>query len=70
MDEMHIKSNFTKDLIVKAVRRIIRSKLGIDAKIDLGDIDVSIGDQTADVSLSLHGSVNKSELFKVITSLL
>lgn len=70
MDEMNIKSNFTKDLIAKAICKIVKSKLGIEAKLDLGDLVVRIGDTDAIVMLSLGATVPKSELPKIMSKVL
>ena len=70
MDEMLIQSNFTKSIIVKLITKLLKSKLGIDPKIDLGDIHVVIGEKTADINLSLNAKVDKGELFKAVSKVM
>ena len=64
---MHIESDWTKAIITKIVTKIIKSKAGINSKIDLGNIDVEVHDGEVEVSLSAKAKIPKSELFKMLT---
>lgn len=70
MDEMTIKTSWTKALIAKIIRKIIKDKLGIEAILDLGDISVGIGEKTADVHISLDAKIDKNELGKLLNGLM
>lgn len=67
MDEMIIKSSWTKAILTKIICKLIKDKLGIDSKIDLGDISVCVGDKTVDIHLSLDAKVDKDKLFRKVT---
>lgn len=70
MDEMKIQSDWTKAIITKIIGKLIKSKLGVDPKINLGDIYVSIGETNAEIAFAGSVTVEKSELYGLIKKLL
>ena len=70
MDEMHIKTLFTKKIITKIIYRLLESKLGITPNIDLGDIDIFIGEENVDVGLSFTVRMKKSQVGEMVSKLM
>lgn len=65
MDTMTIESAFTRGLISSFLTKMIRKKTGIDARLSLRNLHVSISDE-AKVSIELDASMKKEELAKLM----
>lgn len=66
MDEMKIVSGFTRGIISKLVKVLLRKKLGYDIDIQLNKIDVTIVDGKSHVHLDLDAELEKEELLKLL----
>lgn len=63
---MKIVSGFTRGIISKLVRVLLRKKLGYDIDIQLNKIDVTIVDGKPHVHLDLDAELEKEELLKLL----
>lgn len=63
---MKIVSGFTRGIISKLVRVLLRKKLGYDIDIQLNKIDVTIVDGKSHVHLDLDAELEKEELLKLL----
>ena len=66
MDEMKIVSKFTRNLISKLIKMMLRKKLGYNVDIQLNEMNVTIIDGKAHVHLSADAELEKNELMKII----
>lgn len=70
MDELKIVSMFTKGLLSKLLRRIIRKNTGYDVDIKLNDISVTVDDGRTHVHLDIDAELEKDELIKIVKSMM
>ncbi len=66
MDEMTIKSSFTRAIISKLLNRMVKKNLGYDASIILNGLTVRITDEKAYVHVDADATVSKDELTKIL----
>lgn len=66
MDEMNITSDWTKLVITKIVKKIVKDKIGANPEINLGDVYVRIGDANIEVSFAANVKVGKSEVYELL----
>lgn len=66
MDEMNITSDWTKLVITKIVKKIVKDKIGANPEINLGDVHVRIGDANIEVSFAANVKVGKSEVYELL----
>lgn len=66
MDEMTIKSSFTRAIISKLLNRMVKKNLGYDANIILNGLTVRITDEKAYVHMDADATVSKDELTKIL----
>lgn len=66
MDEMKVGSKFTKNMISKLVRSILRKKFGYDIDIQLNEMNVTITDGKIHVHLNADAGLETSELMKIL----
>lgn len=69
MDEMKIVSGFTKGIVSKIVRMVLRKKMGCDANILLNELNVSINDGKTHIHLDLDAELEKEELLKLLKNI-
>ena len=62
MDEMKINSAFTKNLIAKFVKSVLKKKLGCEIDIQLNGLTAAITDGTAHVHLDVDAELSKGTL--------
>ena len=65
MDEMKINSAFTKNLIAKFVKSVLKKKLGCEID-QLNGLTAAITDGTAHVHLDVDAELSKGELLKIL----
>jgi len=70
MDEVKISTGFMKSLIAKAVRKVIKDKIGITVDITLNDIYVSHDDKGAHVRLNAAADMSQSEFAKITATIM
>lgn len=66
MDEVKIVSGFTKGLISKLLRTVLRKKTGCDVNLQLNDFNIAISDGKTHVHLDLDAELEKDELIKLL----
>jgi hypothetical protein len=62
MDEMKIVSKFTRGLISKILQRVIAKKTGCNTNIQLNEVTVNIGDNTAHIHVNIDADISKLDL--------
>lgn len=70
MDELKIVSMFTKGLLSKLLRRIIRKNTGYDVGVQLNDISITVDDGKTHVHLDIDAELEKDELIKIVKSMM
>lgn len=63
---MKIVSKFTRTVISKLARMMLRKKLGYDIDIQLNEMNVTIVDGKAHVHLNVDAELDKDELMKIL----
>lgn len=68
MDELKIKTKFSKTIIRMILNKVIKKKLGITPNITIDDLEVSIPekDDSVHIQLSVDAIIPKNELFHLI----
>ena len=66
MDEVKIVSGFTKGLISKLLRTVLRKKTGCDVNLQLNDFNITISDGKTRVHLDLDAELEKDEIIKLL----
>lgn len=66
MDELKIVSGFTRGMLSKLVRMLLRKKLGYDINIQLNDVKATIIEEKAHVHLDMDADLSKEELTKIL----
>ena len=65
MDVLKIKTKFMQNILSKIVETLIQKKTGYKIKIQLKDIDMTITEDNAHISLNAEADININELKKV-----
>ena len=68
MDEVKIVTDFTRGLMSKLVRKMIRKKTGYDMDIVLNKMNVTVNDGKTHVHLDLDAELSKEELVRFLKS--
>lgn len=63
---MKIVSGFTKGLISKLLRTVLRKKTGCDVNLQLNDFNITISDGKTRVHLDLDAELEKDEIIKLL----
>lgn len=63
---MKIVSKFTRAVLSKLARMMLRKKLGYDIDIQLNEMNVTIVDGKAHVHLNVDAELDKDELMKIL----
>lgn len=66
MDELSIVSGFTKGIVSKLLRMVIRKKLDCDVELQLHDLRIAIQDGKARLHVDLDAELEKEELMKLL----
>ena len=69
MDEMKITSAFTRNIVSKLIRGVIKKKTGYDIDIRLSDFSTTIIDGKTHVHLDVDAELEKSELIKILKTI-
>ena len=69
MDEMRIVSKFTRGIISKAIKMIIRKKTGYNIDIQLNETVTTVSDGKAHLHLDVDAELNKDELMSILKSI-
>ena len=65
MDVLKIKTKFIQNILSKIIETLIQKKTGYKIKIQLKDIDMTITEDNAHISLNAEADMNINELKKV-----
>lgn len=66
MDEMKIGSKFTRTIVSKLIRMLLRKKFGYDVDIQLNEMAVTIIDGKVHLHLNGDAELEKDELVKIL----
>ncbi len=62
MDEMRISTGFMKGLVAKALKKVIRSKFGVDVDVLLNELYISNDNNKATVHLNINAEMSSKAL--------
>ena len=65
MDVLKIKTKFMQNILSKIIETLIQKKTGYKIKIQLKDIDMTITEDNAHISLNAEADMNINELKRV-----
>lgn len=66
MDEMKIISKFTRNMISKILKVMLKKKSGYNVDIQINDVNVTINEGKTHVHLDVDAELDKDELMKLI----
>lgn len=69
MDEMRIVSKFTRGIISKAIKMIIRKKTGYNIDIQLNEAITTISDGKPHLHLDVDAELDKDDLMSILKSI-
>lgn len=69
MDEMRIVSKFTRGIISKAIKMVIRNKTGYNIDIQLNEAITTISDGKTHLHLDVDVELDKDELMSILKSI-
>lgn len=69
MDEMRIVSKFTRGIISKAIKMVIRNKTGYSIDIQLNEAITTISDGKTHLHLDVDAELDKDELMSILKSI-
>ena len=69
MDEMRIVSKFTRGIISKAIKMVIRNKTGYNIDIQLNEAITTISDGKTHLHLDVDAELDKDELMSILMSI-
>ena len=68
MDKLIINSNFTRGIITKLIKKLMKKKFGNNIDIQIEDLEISINDDIVKVRMS--GEMSKESLATITKTLL
>lgn len=69
MDEMRIVSKFTKGIISKALKMVVRKKSGYNVDIQVNEITTTINDGKTHLHVDVDAELERDELIKILKSI-
>lgn len=69
MDEMKISSRFTRAVISKLLKMMVKKKLGYEVDIQLNELTVRIDDEKAHAHVSADADLTKEELTRIFQTI-
>ncbi len=66
MDEMRIVSKFTRGIISKAIKMVIRKKTGYNIDIQLNEVTTTIADGKTHLHMDVDAELDKDELISIL----
>ena len=69
MDEMRIVSKFTRGIISKAIKMVIRNKTGYNIDIQLNEAITTISDGKTHLHLDVDAELDKDDLMSILKSI-
>lgn len=68
MDEMKIVTDFTRGIVSKLVKTLIRKKTGCNMDVVLNKMNVTVNDGKTHIHLDLDAELSKEELVRIMKS--
>ncbi len=69
MDEMRIVSKFTRGIISKALKMVVRKKSGYNVDIQVNEITTTINDGKTHLHVDVDAELERDELIKILKSI-
>jgi hypothetical protein len=69
MDEMRIVSKFTRGIISKALKVMVRKKSGYNVDIQVNEITTTINDGKTHLHVDVDAELERDELIKILKSI-
>lgn len=69
MDEMRIVSKFTRGIISKALKVMVRKKSGYNVDIQVNEITTTINDGKTHLHVDVDAELERYELIKILKSI-
>ena len=69
MDEMRIVSKFTRGIISKALKMVVRKKTGYNVDIQVNEITTTIDDGKTHLHVDIDAELEREELIKILKSI-
>lgn len=69
MDEMKITSVFTRGIVSKILRKVIRKKTGYEIDIQLNDVTTTIQNGKTHLHVDIDAELDKDELIKILKNI-
>lgn len=69
MDEMRITSVFTREIVSKFLRKVIRKKTGYEVDIQLNDVTTTIQNGKTHLHVDIDAELDKDELIKILKNI-
>ena len=66
---MRIVSKFTRGIISKAIKMLIRKKTGYDVDIQLNEVTTTIADGKTHLHVDVDAEIGKDELINILKSI-
>lgn len=66
MDEMKLVSGFTRGIVSRLLKKVLKKKLGYDILVDLNRMEASVGEDKVRVRLDICTELSKTELEKLL----
>lgn len=66
MDEMKLVSGFTRGIVSRLLKKVLKKKLGYDILVDLNRMEASVGEDKVRVRLDICAELSKAELEKML----
>lgn len=66
MDEVRIESGFTKMILSKILKTVLKKKLGCDVTVELNEFKATIKDGKAHIHVSADGEIDNGDLAKLL----
>lgn len=69
MDEMRIVSKFTRGIISKSLKMVVRKKSGYNVDIQVNEITTTINDGKTHLHVDVDAELERDELIKILKSI-
>lgn len=69
MDEMKITSKFTRNVISKIIKKVLKKKFGYDIDVQLDQLNATFINEKAHIRLSIDADLDQAELMKILKNI-
>ena len=70
MDELKIRTSFTKNIISRIIRKLIYKKFGYDVDIHIHELASNADDKSVSVNINLTADISKNDLDDILSRFL